>query len=224
MGSDALEIYTAGARADERLPLVVLLHGYGGSPQRIARLVDGLSLRARVVVPHGLFHVEAGWGWFARYWQRSSEEIAPGIMHAADVVARVIDDEVKTRRTCGRPIAVGFSQGGFLTYALAARSPPLLGAAFPIGGMLPPSLRPGARSAGPLPRVEAFHGEADSVVDPGEDRETQAHFAAAGFAGELHSYPGVPHLIPPSMAADLRASIEQAIREAGCATSTTAGH
>jgi phospholipase/carboxylesterase len=215
--SEPLELYTAGATANERLPLIVLLHGYGGSPQHIVHILDGLGVRARVIAPHGLFRVDHGWGWFALLRQSAPDALAPGITHAADVVAQQIATEVRTRPTCGLPVVVGFSQGGFLSYALAMRTPAVVSAAFPLSGFLPPSLRARNKPAD-APRIVAYHGDADDVVSTSLDHETNKALSDAGFTAELHTYPGVGHQVPPPIANDVRAAIERAVHDSGCAS------
>jgi len=214
--SDSLELYTNGATADERLPLIVALHGYGGTPEDVPRVLHDLSVRARVLAPRGLFPVGDGWGWFPPLRETAPDEVAPGITHAADIVAKQIADEVRTRPTCGVPIVIGFSQGGFLSYALAVRTPAVVSAAFPLSGFLPAALRPKTKPAD-APHITAFHGEADKIVSVSLDRETQEALAHAGYETQLQLYPGVGHAVPGPVATDVRLAIVRAIRDAGCA-------
>jgi phospholipase/carboxylesterase len=217
--SDGIEVYTGGARAGDRLPTIVALHGYSGSPDDIVGLLDGFRSRARVLAPRGPLREGTGWGWFRfqSSWARTPDELAPGLRAATDGLVRYIGEHTRDRSSCGRPIVVGFSQGGILSYALAARSPAVIGAALPLAGFIPPSQRPTTHEAD-SPRVTAFHGDADHVIDVAFARETLASFAAAGFASALRVYPGVAHEVSSEMANDIRAQLTREIRDQGCAS------
>lgn len=85
-----------------------------------------------------------------------------------------------------------------MTFALAVTHPESMSAAFPISGLLPPSLYPSAAvSSRPqpatLPPVTAFHGGSDLAVPTQSARTSIAELRRAGYTAELHEYPGVEH-------------------------------
>ena len=184
-------------------PLVVVLHGLGGSPEKIAPLLDGFPVAAEIALPRGFYAEDEGWSWFP--WPD-----APSL----DVFAQMIDDTdarlwpALVTLAHGRPIVVvGFSQGGMMAYALAAHHPAEIVAAFPIAGFLPPKSWPHARTA----PVYAWHGTADEVVPIERERATVAAFKAAGGSAELREEPGVGHVWWP-MREDVIAHVRAALR------------
>src|SRR6266496_2192553 len=56
------EIFTHGA--DEAAPLVVGLHGRGGSPERMADLWDDYPGKAQIALAQGALGYRGGWAWF----------------------------------------------------------------------------------------------------------------------------------------------------------------
>jgi len=85
-----------------------------------------------------------------------------------------------------------------LTYAVTVRDPDLVGAAFPLSGMLPLGLEPAAWPPGrSRPRLHAFHGLADAVVDPSLDRESVARLQGLGLPATLTELPGLQHALGP---------------------------
>jgi hypothetical protein len=48
-----VERLTGGASPSERLPLIIGIHGYGGSPEHFGRVLTTLRVRARVILPYG---------------------------------------------------------------------------------------------------------------------------------------------------------------------------
>jgi phospholipase/carboxylesterase len=189
-----LEHMTGGARPDERVPMIVALHPMDGDPVDFLPLLRRYRRRARLILPYG--HPSGG----MYFWYDSvSEDVdAPRVTRAADRIATAVAALVTARPTIGKPLVTGFSQGGIMTFALAVTHPEALAAAFPISGLLPPSLYPSAGlSSGPraatLPPITAFHGASDLAVPTQGARASIAELREAGYTAELHEYAGVEH-------------------------------
>jgi phospholipase/carboxylesterase len=193
--------------------MVVAIHGLGDRPESFAAAVGTIGVPARIILPRGLDAYEGGWSWFPFTSRgRDMDELARGIGGAADRLAAALAELQRTRPTRGLPIVTGFSQGGMLTYALAVRHPDVVGAAFPLSGMLPPPLWPTAKGAGRYPNIVAYHGDADRLVPVFAARETVARLKELGFTAELRESPGVGHTVPPEVRRELGALIEAAAR------------
>ena len=189
-----LEHMTGGARPDERVPLIVALHPMGGDPAYFLQLLGRYRRRARLILPYG--HPYGGM--YIWYDSVRDDVAAPLVTREADRIAAALAALVAARPTVGKPLVTGFSQGGIMTFALAVTHPEALAAAFPIGGLLPPSLYPSAalssepRSA-TLPPVAAFHGASDLAVPTEGARASIAELRRAGYTAELREYAGVEH-------------------------------
>ena len=189
-----LEHMIGGARPDERVPMIVALHPMGGDPADLLQLFRRYHRRARLILPYG--HPRGG----MYLWYDSVRDDVPAALVTleADRIAAAVAALVAARPTVGKPIVTGFSQGGMMTFALAVTHPEALAAAFPISGLLPPSLYPSAAlSSGPRPAtfpiVEAFHGGADLAVPTRGARASIAELRRAGYIAALHEYAGVAH-------------------------------
>jgi phospholipase/carboxylesterase len=205
-----LEILTGGANASDSLPLVVGIHGLGGSPERFERILSSLSVRARLILPYGLEPHGEGFAWFPEW--KDDEEFAAGTRRAADRLAAMIDELVRRRPTSGKPLVTGFSQGGMLSFALAVLHPEVVRAAFPVSGLLAPPLWPSATLPGQeMPRVRAFHGTDDDRVPIAGARATVRRLKDVGFDAEIAEYPGVKHTTTAEMRGDLVQAIVQAL-------------
>ncbi len=190
------ELVTGGARADDVLPLVVAIHGLGDRPSAFAGIFAGWSTQARVAVLRGFDAYGDGWSWFP-YRDGDDAGNAEGIRRAAERVAPAIAAIARDRPTRGRPVVTGFSQGGMLSFAIAAAHPELVVAAFPMSGFLPPALVPASkRDAAALPWVVALHGDADPRVPVDEARRSVAALQRLGYRAELRVFPGVGHAVP----------------------------
>ncbi len=198
---DFLERTTGGARADERLPMIVALHGLGDRPEHWLARWDTFPVRARIILPRAPTPWHDGGSWFP-YPPASMESLATSVDAAANQVAELLAALCRERPTRGKPIVTGFSQGGFLTFALATRHADVVSAAFPMSGALPPSLIPQKAPEG-APPIFAVHGTADDVVPIAPTREAVARLRAVGFRAELAEYVGVLHTVSPRMREDV---------------------
>ncbi len=211
-----LERVTGGAGQQARLPLIVALHGLGDRPASFVHVFDGLDTQARVVVLRAPLSFHGGYSWFQ---MGDDAELAAGIHHAADQVARAMTELVQKRPTLGRPIVTGFSQGGMLSFAIAALYPDRIAAAYPMGGMLPAALRPDKRPPGSLPPVVALHGQSDPRVPIAKSQSAVAALVALGYRAELRPFPGVRHAVPYAMRHEL-----YGLLDAACALQSAAGN
>ena len=208
---------TAGAAADERLPIVLALHFFSGTPAMMLGWLSKLNVKARIVAPYGKVAVDDGYAW----WPEAAEKGVGGaelaIRLAAESLARFIDALLERHPTVGLPVAVGLSHGGDLSFALARRHPDKVGAAAPIGARLLTTLAPSSLPSPPLRKIDAFQGETDQIVPAAPNIRAVEGFRQSGAPVRLHLVPGVGHALPAALAADVRDTIESRIREMrGC--------
>ncbi len=174
--------------------MIVALHPMGGDPADFLQLLRRYRRRARLILPYG----HPNGGMYVWYHSVSFDVAAPLVTREADRIAAAVAALVAARPTVGKPLVTGFSQGAIMTFALAVTHPEALAAAFPISGLLPPSLYPSAAlSSEPrpatLPPVAAFHGASDLAVPTQGARASIAELRRAGYTAELREYPGVEH-------------------------------
>lgn len=184
-----------GASRDERLPLVLALHGLGDTPESFVELFDGLDAAVRIVAPRAPDPHSVGSSWFPI----DDRARAPAAIYdRADKLARFLSRMASLRPTRGRPIVTGFSQGGILTFALASQHAGTLSAAIPIAGLLPDQGPPVGKSREGF-RVVALHGTEDARIPYREGVKAVKRLREAGMQVELIDFPGVGHSIPEAM-------------------------
>ena len=110
-----LERLRGGASSDERLPMVIVLHGLGGTPEGYAGGFGGIG-KARVILPQGAYEGGGGFKW----WEHGLHDI---VLHgsqsdidewnaASARLSEFIRQITRCRPTLGKPIVTGSSQGG----------------------------------------------------------------------------------------------------------------
>lgn len=200
-GLEWIERLTGGARAEEPLPLVVAMHGLGDRPESFGEIFAGFDAKARIVLLRAPDRWGNGYSWFPFRATDGDELRARGIAVSTERVAATLTTLAARRPTLGKPVVTGFSQGGMLSFALAARYPERVKAAVPIGGVLPPPLWPALDGGKQSARVIALHGEDDELVPVGPARAGVEALSARGFDARLESFPGVGHGIPATLRA-----------------------
>jgi phospholipase/carboxylesterase len=125
---------------DERTPLVVALHGFGGNPEGMLKLTDRLfdtpPVIAAVQGPFQFFLSakvsEVGYGWITS--RRPSESIR---LHR-DMILHVLEEAgAQFGIPPGRRLLAGFSQSVALNYRFAARCPDAIRGVIAVCGGLP---------------------------------------------------------------------------------------
>lgn len=184
---------------------ILALHGRGDAPERFRGLYDGMPLDATVIVPRAPIALRPkAWSWFASSRTVSEEELGDQIGAQADRLAEAL---ARAPLPMEEVIVTGFSQGGMLSFALAARHPDKVKTALPLGGALPRNLRPAKK--GPT-KIRAFHGAIDQVVPLAPTRQAVEALQEQGWDVTLKTYPGVGHMVPREIQLDYVRALKSA--------------
>lgn len=204
-----------GGDATGPLPLVVAIHGLGDRPELFAKVFEGMSLRARVVLPRGIAPFRGGFRWMEHAigkddvaFAEQSKEIGARLAAATEALAKRVPVE-------GRPVVTGFSQGGMLAFYLATHHPKVFSRAVPVAGTLLPAQYPttACKAGDELTPILAVHGTADHKV-PIEGAEAAVKaIAALGCKATLQRVEGVAHAAPPPMLTAIENVLRTAIDE-----------
>ena len=194
-GVEMIELFPHDA--DDHSPLIVAIHGMGDRPDRWVDDWRTFPTRAQIVLPRAFDAYGRGYSWFKLDEGQTDEQLG-AVVGASE--ARLWKGIAKV--AAGRKVIVtGFSQGGILSYSMAARHPNEVLHAFPVSGSCPGPLLPQNKAhAAP---ISAFHGTSDRVLDVKWGREAVNAFKEQGNDAELREYQGVGHQITAQMHQDL---------------------
>lgn len=186
-GYDYIEFATGGASLQEQLPIVFFLHCRGCNPNVLAKHLEDLPSRARVVMPRG----EAATNpiWFDLKARTPDQAgLAEQMSDEAQRMARFIEEANQCLLGVGDPVVTGHSQGGMLAMAVAAEAPGIMKAAVPVSGWLPVDLWPRD-----LPPTSVVHGTNDRTVDYARTADFVSRASNAGLPIELFPIEGHGH-------------------------------
>ncbi len=136
-----LERMRGGAAPGDRVPMVVLFHALGASPEGYASGLSSIG-RARLILPEGGIVGGGGHMWFPEGIKGTlSDGFDPteqaAWQGAGDRIANFIRAVSSCRPTLGRPIVTGSSQGGEMTLLQASSHAGLVSGAVALNADLP---------------------------------------------------------------------------------------
>jgi phospholipase/carboxylesterase len=204
-GVGFIELFPHGA--DETAPLVVAIHGRGDRPENWVETWTAFPARAQIALPRAFDPLGDGFSWFPFREGLSEDQWAAGVASAEARLWKAIAHLAGSTKR--RVVVTGFSQGGILSFAIAARHPDEVVGAFPVAGALPAPLRP--KDHGRTAPTVAFHGTADRMIPFAWGRAAVDSFKDQGNVAELHEYAGVGHAMTAQMRSDLWTAIVKSL-------------
>jgi predicted peptidase len=176
------------------LPIVIYLHGSGGSGiDNLKQIGQGstaathLWTQAQMQAKHPAF-VLAPQTPEGPEWHSTGNDIAPT---AARVLELLTSLSREFKIDANRVYLIGQSMGGFGTWDLVSKRPALFAAAIPLCGGGDPKRVVVARNV----PVWAFHGAKDEVVPVSRTREMVAALKAVGSPVKYTEYPEAGHTV-----------------------------
>lgn len=207
---DVLVWLPPGADARAALPLVVVVHGLGDTPEHFLPLYGEMGLQARIVAPRAPLHWPTGSSWFsARSRDAVPAEMAAEMKQRADDLYGLLGRLTSEHRTVGKPVVSGFSQGGMVSFAMALVHPEAIAGAVPVAGWAPRALWPPSPSDAlrTLP-IRVLHGAVDPVI-PVDSARALRDWLGGRHGGNirLEVFEGVGHTINREMHTRIAAQI-----------------
>jgi len=216
-----IEYASGGAKLEDPLPMLILLHGKASTPEVMIRAFANVHVPARIIVPRGvpLESVPVGpfnhdYGWWSIHTRLADEQsFALAAAEASRRLSIFIHRLMSEKPTLGKPVIAGFSQGAIITYTISVQDPDLISVAFPLSGMLPLPLIPEVWPVGKhKPVIHAFHGVRDPIVRIEQDRISVARLKALGIPATISEYPYLVHAFGPFEMIDVLKEVNEALR------------
>ncbi len=175
-------------------PLIVALHGSGGTAEGFAPLWREVASRlgAVLAVPQGLNRAGPGFDW-------GVVEQGSHLVHRAIDKARAeaaIDD--------GKIVLAGFSNGASQAFIMGMREPEKFAGVLSVSGFYDERVAP-VPAGRRLPRFAILNGARDE--EAANNRRGAAALRAAGGKVKLEIYDGVGHAFPPDRDRELGAAL-----------------
>lgn len=214
-GLEYLLVEPRDVEPDAELPMVVFLHGRGDRPVAPQTAFLDLDTPIRLILPRAPEPYGDGYAWMpVSAHDGESPALVAATEARVETLTRALTEWRRRHPTRGRPIVMGFSQGGILSAVLALRDPSGVGHAFPMAGWVPPSLAPGPLDPyAPTAPIHALHGADDPILPASRTRAALGRLRAKGYPVVYEEIGGVGHELAPAMIDRLRALVRRALEE-----------
>ncbi len=216
-GVPYLERMRGRAAPGEAVPMVVVFHSLGASPEGHSRMLANIG-KARLILPEGAYR-SSGRG--RKWWElgvkagvnQDPEGARVQWQAASDRIAEFLRQIVQCRPTVGAPILTGSSQGGEMTLLLASDHPELMQSGVAASSYL---LQPFWNASGMAP-VRMIHGTGDRTVPYAWAKEYAETMIDRGAPLTWASYPSPGHGVTKDMSRDWIASVRGEVGRASLA-------
>ena len=177
---------------DPQAPIVIALHGAGGSMQRFARRFKGFPSTWRVIYVSAPYRRGGGFGWYRFHCRQRLQDLETAI-HALDRLAQRLLKRYPQAKLLN---IFGFSQGAVMTLKAVETSPHLYQSATAISGFWfsasPPRVLPQSNHK---PHVMIMHSPSDKIIAIRRAKKSVQVMQKAGFAPVFITYKG-GHTLP----------------------------
>jgi phospholipase/carboxylesterase len=195
------------------LPIIIGLHWSGSTPDEFAAYLDDFKIPARLIFVQAPYPHKKGFSFFSRqpkdYYTLPVDEKMAVLLSEGEKLSKFIEAIATLYKPSRKPIIIGASQGGDLSYVVGVRYNHLISQACPLLATMDNRIIP-ARKGRPqnLSPIDVFHGDADPIVNVDTVRQHVRALKNNKYKIGLHIYGGVEHDIPGEMKKDYTKLIE----------------
>jgi phospholipase/carboxylesterase len=193
-----------GYQAGQKLPLIVLLHGYGAHMGDLAGFAQTIGEGYVYVFPNAPLPVHAGFGVGYAWTPIGTERTLDDVKQASVMLFEFIQQAMEEYSAApGEVLLGGFSQGGMMTYFTGLPRPEIFKALVSLSGSVPEQdalrkMLPRKRDQ----RVFVTHGTRDEVLPIEHGRGAEQFLKKEKYKPDYHEYP-MGHEIPQPVLDDL---------------------
>lgn len=196
---------TENAKADaKKLPLVIGLHWSSSTPREFGEFLSGFSGPVRIILLEGPYeHPRGGRSFYVRqpvsYYDLNADEKMGQLLNEAEKLGKFIKAATALYSPKKKPVVIGASQGGDLSYLAAIRYGSFITAAFPLLATFDERiLIDSGRSKKQAP-IFVYHGDEDPIVNIADVKGHVKALAGYGYKVQLNEFSGTKHDITPDM-------------------------
>lgn len=195
---------------NETLPLIIGLHWMRSNPDEFLTFLKDIKSPARILLLEGNYPFKEGFSFYPtepeNYYKMNADGKLKVLTEEGNKLARFIASATKKYPSAKKPVIIGASQGGDLSYFIAIQHGDLIGLSCPLLATIDNRLITDNKSD--AVSIHAFHGEEDPIVPLKTTLEHIELLKKHHFEAKIKTYKGVQHDISDTMKADFTALIE----------------
>jgi phospholipase/carboxylesterase len=189
----------------EGLPLIIGLHWSGSTPDEFEKYLTGFTKPVRIILVQAPYAHKSGYSFFSRqpkdYYQLPADEKMEMLLREGEKLSRFIEEITAQYKPKVKPVIIGASQGGDLSYVIGIRYNHLISLSCPLLATTDDRIIKPLPSKSSAP-INVFHGTADPIVNIELVKQHTKSLRANGFRVKLFKYKNIKHDISDSMKSD----------------------
>ena len=194
--------YPNDASKKAQLPLLIVLHGNGDTPENFYQTaLDLLDTQVRIILVKAPIAYGRGTSWPGN---------AAGFKYFGEALHLAVENFQTEFPTSGKPILFGFSGGGMMAYYQALKYGVDYSVIVPVSGLMSESLI-GQPDYATGAMVIAYHGKSDNVVSIGGAKQAIALLQSQNVEVDFTEFDGDHHGVFTTMKAEITRKLEQLI-------------
>lgn len=205
------------SNSQSELPLLIVMHSAGSTPDIYRERVRDLGFPTRIIYLQAPHAFENGFTFFRfepdNYYELDKEGKHEVILKETERLSTFISLVTKRYQPSMKPLVMGASQGGDLSYMLAIKYPELISGAIPLLATLDEKLMDSDFNVDHRVPVKVYHGVDDSVVSIDDARSQVAYLNSNNLDIELIEIKGCDHQITQEMIDGFKQQISEILRK-----------
>jgi phospholipase/carboxylesterase len=216
-GYDYKEVVLNADPATAGLPVVIGLHWSSSTPDEFEKYLTGFTKPVRIILVRAPYAHKSGFSFFSRqpkdYYKLPDDEKMEALLAEGEKLSRFVEEITTRYQPKIKPVIIGASQGGDLSYVIGIRYNHLISLSCPLLATMDNRIIKPLQIKNAAP-ITVFHGTADPIVNIELAKEHTKFLKENGFKAKLHKYKNIKHDIPDSMRADYVKLIERVLSAA----------
>ncbi len=211
-GYNYRELRNTSGSENETLPLIIALHWMGSSPSDFSDYLTGFEKPVRVLLVEAPYPYKKGFSFYniepVNHYRLPDDQRIPAFEKEAEKLGQFIEVAIKKYKHSKKPVVIGASQGGDLSYISAIKYGDLLGLSCPLLATIEDPLVV-KRTKRNKCRIIAFHCTDDPIVKIETARRHVQKLKQNKYKASLKEYEGFKHEIPEAMKNDYIQAISE---------------
>ena len=191
--------------AAEGLPIIIGLHWSGSTPEEFENYLKGFTKPVRIILVQAPYAHKSGYSFFVRqpkdYYRLPADEKMETLLREGEKLSEFIEEITAHYKPKVKPVIIGASQGGDLSYVIGIRYNHLISLSCPLLATMDERIINPLAMKNSAP-INIFHGTADPIVNIELAKKHTKSLRKNGFKAKLHKYKNIKHDIPEAMKAD----------------------
>lgn len=209
------EIVVNAAPEDDKLPLIIGLHWMRSNPDEFSAFLKDIKSPARILLLEGNYTFKEGFSFYPvvpeNYYKMNDDSKLKVLKSEGDKLAEFIKTAVKKYPSTKKPVIIGASQGGDLSYYIGIEYNHLIGLSCPLLATIDERLIIEAKPK-PMALIHAFHGEDDPIVKVQTATNHIKALQKSQFNAMITTFKGVQHDISKEMQNDFTLLIDSYLK------------